>query len=117
MKDVLQGLMLFVSMFALATLAEADEIESTLQERFEQLTEVQFLSYESVEQTHADDFGAYRYLVMDFNASLASASVQSNIHSICSTLLKDLDLIRKLSDQGYDMISVSFDRQSQYDCL
>jgi hypothetical protein len=32
-------------------------------------------------------------------------------------LLKDRDLIRHLSDSGYDMVSVAFDRRSQFDCL
>jgi len=31
--------------------------------------------------------------------------------------LKDLDLIRNLSESGYDMVSVAFDRRSQFDCL
>lgn len=118
MKDVFQGFMLFIAMLTLAAAVEADEIKTTLQQHFEPLTSVQFVSYESIEQSHADDFGAYRYLVMDFNASAAlDVSIQHNIHSICSVVLKDMDLIRTLSDRGYDMISVSFDRQSQYDCL
>jgi hypothetical protein len=33
------------------------------------------------------------------------------------TLLKDRELIRSLSDSGYDMVSVAFDRKSQFDCL
>ena len=33
------------------------------------------------------------------------------------TLLEDRDLIRQLSDSGYDMVSVAFDRRSQFDCL
>lgn len=33
------------------------------------------------------------------------------------TLLKDHDLIRQLSNSGYDMVAVAFDRRSQFDCL
>jgi hypothetical protein len=33
------------------------------------------------------------------------------------TLLRDQDLIRRLSQSGYDMVSVAFDRRSQFDCL
>ena len=33
------------------------------------------------------------------------------------TLLKDRALVRSLSDSGYDMVSVAFDRKSQFDCL
>ena len=32
-------------------------------------------------------------------------------------LLKDRELVRSLSDSGYDMVSVAFDRRSQFDCL
>ena len=31
--------------------------------------------------------------------------------------VEDRDLIRQLSDSGYDMVSVAFDRRSQFDCL
>ena len=115
MKDVFQSVMVFLFMGSIAFLAEADELNHTLSSHFENTPDITFLSYESIQQTHSDEYGAFRYLVMDFKT--ASASVQSDIHSICTTILKDVDLIRTLSDQGYDMISVSFDRHSQYDCL
>jgi len=118
MKNLVQGTVLLVAMFSVAMVSEADELSSTLQSHFGQQPDFTYMSYESIDQAHADEYGSVRYLVMDFNLALASSGVlQQSVHAICSTVLKDTQLIRSLSDAGYDMISVSFDRQSQYDCL
>lgn len=117
MKEVIQSLMLFVFMWSTSFVADADPISQTLESHFQHSPDIHFLSYEKVEQSKPDAFGSYRYLVMDFQTTPNNPSIQSSIHSICSTVLNDLQLIRKLSNEGYDMISVSFDRQSQYDCL
>ena len=61
-----------------------------------------------------------KYLVVDFRFTgqeLASEQLQASVHKVCMALLKDRDLVRSLSDSGYDMVSVAFDRQSQFDCL
>lgn len=118
MKKVVQVSALFVAMFALAIVSEADELESTLQSHFEQTQDFTFTRYQRVDQPDADEYGTVRYLVMDFDLALADrSSLQRSVHTICTTVLKDTRLIRNLSDAGYDMISVSFDQRSQYDCL
>lgn len=60
-----------------------------------------------------------KYLIVDFRFQLApeTEQLQASVHKICMALLRDRELIRSLSDSGYDMVSVAFDRQSQYDCL
>jgi hypothetical protein len=119
LQNAFQGLLLFAMMFSLATVTEADELSSRLQSHFNSDSssqDVRFLNYESVDQVHADEFGGVRYLVMDFDLLTASNNIQSNIHQICNTVLSDRQLIKDLSHDGYDMVSVSFDRQSQYDC-
>ncbi len=118
MKDAVQGAVLFFTLLFVASISEADELSQVLQSHFSQDAEASFIRYESVEQNTLDEFGVQKYLVMDFNTPLASQiDLQQSIHVICSRVLADRALIRRLSDQGYDMISVSFDRQSQYDCL
>ena len=113
----IQSMVLFFAMFSLAAMSEADELSTALESHFDHQATFKYLNYESVNQAHADEYGSMRYLVMDFDLALASSDLQGSIHSICSSLLKDQQLIRRLSDAGYDMVSVSFDRQSQYDCL
>ncbi len=116
-NKVIQTFVLFVAMFSLAAVSEADELSTALQTHFDSQSAFKYINYESVDQAHADEYGSMRYLVMDFTSALASIDLQSSIHHICSSVLKDQSLIRRLSDAGYDMVSVSFDRQSQYDCL
>jgi hypothetical protein len=48
---------------------------------------------------------------------METEQLQASVHKVCMTLLKDRELIRQLSDSGYDMVSVAFDRRSQFDCL
>ncbi len=118
MKQTLQSLILFVALGFIALASEADELGELLQSHFQGSEEFQLMGYEKVEQLHADEYGAMRYLVMDFDPRLASrVGVQQSVHSICSSLLSDMQLIQRLSHAGFDMLSVSFDRQSQYDCL
>jgi len=128
LNTAVQGLVLFGLMFSLANISEADELSSKLESQFDNLAAYKYLDYEVVEQAHADEYGSMRYLVMDFESdnvgnemiasnSLQGRDLQNGVHTICSTVLKDQGLLRTLSEAGYDMVSVSFDRQSQYDCL
>jgi len=117
MNKTIQSLVLFLAMFSLAAVSEADELSTALESHFDKPASFKYINYESVEQAHADEYGSMRYLVMDFDLALASTDLQGSIHSICSSILQDQGLIRRLSDEGFDMVSVSFDRQSQYDCL
>lgn len=118
-QKAFQGIVLFIMMFSLASVSEADELSSRLQSHFnsDSFTQnMRFVDYESVEQAHADEFGGMRYLVMDFDL-LAINDEQYSVHQICNAVLADRQLIQDLSHDGYHMLSVSFDRQSQYDCL
>jgi len=113
----IQTFVLFVAMFSLASVSEADELSTALQAHFDNESPLKYVTYESIDQTHADEYGSMRYLVMDFELAFASTDLQGSIHDICSRVLEDKSLISRLSAAGYDMVSVSFDRQSQYDCL
>jgi len=113
----IQTFVLFVAMFSLASVSEADELSTALQAHFDNGSALKYVTYESIDQAHADEYGSMRYLVMDFELALASTDLQGSIHHICSSVLEDKNLISRLSAAGYDMVSVSFDRQSQYDCL
>lgn len=117
LQSTFQGLVLFVAMFSLAAISEADEFSSRLESHFNSDSSYRFINYESVNQAHADEYGSMRYLVMDFDLRVASNDVQSSIHQICNIVLADRQLVKDISRNGYDMLSVSFDRQSQYDCL
>ena len=81
-----------------------------------------YIGYESVEREDIPVSSAIdrKYLIVDFRFEARQPPVeqlQASVHKVCMTLLKDRDLIRHLSDSGYDMVSVAFDRRSQFDCL
>jgi hypothetical protein len=81
-----------------------------------------YIGYESVERQDIPASAAVdrKYLIVDFRLAsnqMASEQLQASVHKVCMALLKDRDLIRHLSDSGYDMVSVAFDRRSQFDCL
>ncbi|WP_227546022.1 hypothetical protein [Marinobacter fonticola] len=60
-----------------------------------------------------------KYLIVDFrfNNAPPAPHLQSSIHTICMAMIRDRDLMQRLTQQGYDMVAVAFDRRSQYDCL
>ncbi|TBW58238.1 hypothetical protein EZI54_05045 [Marinobacter halodurans] len=62
---------------------------------------------------------ARKYLIVDFRFQQQppDSSLQASIHAICMAMIRDRDLMQRLTHQGYDMVSVAFDRRSQYDCL
>lgn len=81
-----------------------------------------YIGYESVEREDipATSTVDRKFLIVDFRFETLQPPVeqlQASVHKVCMTLLKDRDLIRHLSDSGYDMVSVAFDRRSQFDCL
>jgi len=116
-KHFIQSSLLFLGMLTLATISEADEISEVLASHFSGNSEIRYIDYESIDQVHADEYGSMRYLVMDFDIAKVMHDEQSSIHTICSRVLNDRPLIHSLSNAGYDMIAVSFDRRSQFDCL
>lgn len=80
-----------------------------------------YIGYESIERDMIPVTSAIdrKYLIVDFrlNGELGTEQLQASVHKVCMALLKDRDLIRDLSNKGYDMVSVAFDRRSQFDCL
>ncbi|MDL0432393.1 hypothetical protein QPM17_14710 [Marinobacter sp. TBZ242] len=80
-----------------------------------------YIGYESVEREDIPDTSPIerKYLIVDFRfeSDPAADQLQASVHKVCMALLKDRELIQSLSDSGYDMVAVAFDRKSQYDCL
>lgn len=80
-----------------------------------------YIGYESVEREAIPVSSAVerKYLIVDFrlNDNPGTDQLQASVHKVCMAMLKNRDLIRDLSNQGYDMVSVAFDRRSQFDCL
>lgn len=80
-----------------------------------------YIGYESVERDVIPVSSAVerKYLIVDFRLkdNPDTEQLQASVHKVCMALLKDRELIRDLTRQGYDMVSVAFDRRSQFDCL
>lgn len=104
-----------------ATNAQAENLDVLMHQMFPS-AEATYIGYESVEREDIPEFAAVdrKYLVVDFRFKgqlPPTEQLQASVHKVCMTLLKDHQLIQSLSDSGYDMVSVAFDRQSQFDCL
>ena len=114
---LLSGLVLGLS----SAQVSAENLDVLMSQVF-QANEATYIGYESIER---EDIPAQasvdrKYLIVDFRLAsnqLASGQLQASVHKVCMTLLKDRELISYLSDSGYDMVSVAFDRRSQFDCL
>ncbi len=81
---------------------------------------LRFIGQESVVHEVVDYYGNEKYLVLDFRhdtSPVDEQTLQANVDHICMAVFKNRELVKNLSAQGYDMVSVSFDRNSQYDCL
>ena len=104
----------------LACPARAENIDVLMSSVFPQ-QQPSYIGFDSVERVDIPKSSNVdrKYLIVDFrfHETPPQETVQASIHRICMTLIKDRDLIRSLSERGYDMVSVAFDRQSQYDCL
>jgi len=104
-----------------APLAHAENIDLLMSQIFpEELAT--YIGYESVEREDIPVSAPVerKYLIVDFRFTTgepASEELQASVHKVCMTLLRDQDLIRDLSRAGYDMVSVAFDRHTQFDCL
>ncbi|SFM01573.1 hypothetical protein [Marinobacter zhejiangensis] len=100
--------------------SQAENIDLLMSEVFA-TDEATYIGFQSVERTDIPVTAAVdrKYLIVDFRIGPATGQeqLQASVHKACMTLLHDRELIRSLSDAGYDMVSVAFDRQSQYDCL
>lgn len=109
---------------ALANLSGCDSVdnslESTVSLAIPETQGLRFIGQESVEHEVVDYYGNEKYLVLDFRyegKSLDEQARQANVNQICMAVFKNRELVKSLTAQGYDMVSVSFDRDSQYDCL
>ncbi|WP_303290281.1 hypothetical protein [Marinobacter sp. SS5-14b] len=101
--------------------AQAENLDVLMQQVFP-TAEATYIGYESIEREDIPEPAAVdrKYLVVDFRfkgQQPPAEQLQASVHKVCMTLLKDRQLIRSLSDSGYDMVAVAFDRQSQFDCL
>ena len=109
-----------VTLFS-APAVQAENLDIVMSQVFP-LNQATYLGYESVEREDIPVSAAIerKYLIVDFRlatATSASEQLQASVHKVCMALLKDQELVRSLSDSGYDMVSVAFDRRSQFDCL
>ncbi|QSP96477.1 hypothetical protein LPB19_05635 [Marinobacter salinisoli] len=101
--------------------AQAENLDLLMSQVFAH-DEATYIGYESVEREDIPVASAIdrKYLIVDFRFPAKqppAEQLQASVHKVCMTLLKDRALIRELSDSGYDMVSVAFDRRSQFDCL
>jgi len=118
MKEIIQGLLLFSALAVVSFRSDADTVHDAIRSNFELEPALQFINYESILPSHAGDFGGIKYLVIDFEPlRTAQLTLQPAIHRACQKILNDIPLLTQLSVEGYNMVSVSFDRQHQYDCL
>lgn len=104
-----------------APLAHGENLDVLMSQVFPQ-AQATYIGYESVEREDIPASASVerKYLIVDFRLASSqppSEQLQASVHKVCMTLLKDRELIRHLSDSGYDMVSVAFDRRSQFDCL
>ncbi|WP_227519991.1 hypothetical protein [Mangrovitalea sediminis] len=100
-----------------ATASLADPLDQHLAKSFPTQSPI-YIGYESVSGANtAHD--QKKYLILDFRfvTQPKQPNLQASISKICHTLLHDRGLLKQLDSQGYDMISVAFDRHYQYDCL
>ena len=109
--------MLAITLLSLISpFSNADELQNILTNAYPAESGLTFVKHESVIQASADELYAEKFMVLDFKVQ-DNQQLQASIHSICNTVLSERALIEQLSNNGYDMISVSFDTNSQYDCL
>jgi len=111
-----------IAMLALAApTVHAENIDVLMSQVFPD-QQATYIGYESIIREDIPVAAAVdrKYLIVDFRFEAGeppTEQLQASVHKVCMTLLKDRDLIRNLSESGYDMVSVAFDRRSQFDCL
>lgn len=108
-------------LFGLSAQAQAENLDLLMSEVFSP-DQAAYIGHESVEREDIPEASAAerKYLIVDFrfiDHIPAGEQLQASVHKACAALLKNRELIRSLSDSGYDMVSVAFDRRSQFDCL
>lgn len=81
---------------------------------------VNLIGYQSIDQSEPDEYGLMKYIILDFRADqklLRQEELASTVGDICSQIISNRPLLHNLSAMGYDMVSVAFDENSQFDCL
>ncbi|WP_376770960.1 hypothetical protein [Marinobacter arenosus] len=121
MKNTLALGVMTAALLMPAFSAQAENLDILMSQIFPQ-DQATYIGYESVEREDIPASSAIdrKYLIVDFRFESRQPPVeqlQASVHKVCMTLLKDRELIRQLSDSGYDMVAVAFDRRSQFDCL
>lgn len=121
MRANLNALIPAIALALASANAQAESIDVLMSKVFSG-QEATYIGYESVEREDIPELAAVdrKYLIVDFRFTdrpPAVEQLQAGVHKVCMTLLKNRELVRSLSDSGYDMVSVAFDRQSQFDCL
>ena len=109
------------ALLVLAVPAHGENLDVLMSQVFPQ-DQATYIGYESVEREDIPTSATVerKYLIVDFGFARSEPPVdqlQASVHKICTTLLRDRELIRSLTESGYDMVSVAFDRQTQFDCL
>lgn len=120
MKALMTAALLFTGSILQGCYSPMSSLERDLAKGFSDDADIKFVGHESVQRDEADSYGNEKYLILDFRNNtpfLDESQLQANISQICKTVFGNQDLIKNLSDEGYDMISVSFESASQYDCL
>jgi len=121
MRARLSSLISATAIILAAPAAQAGNLDLLMSQVFN-ANEATYIGFESIEREDIPELAAVdrKYLVIDFRFNgqePVPEQLQARVHKVCMTLLKDHELVRSLSDSGYDMVSVAFDRQSQFDCL
>lgn len=100
--------------------ASAEDIDLLMNRLFPR-DELTYIGFDSVEREDIPQASGVdrKYLIVDFRSDHQDDREirVAQVHRICSTLLENLDLIKDLTHQGYDMVAVAFDRHYQYDCV
>lgn len=100
--------------------AKAEDIDLLMNGLFPK-GELTYIGFDSVEREDIPEASGLdrKYLIVDFRSEQKDNREDqvARVHKVCSTLLENSDLIRDLTRQGYDMVSVAFNRNYQYDCL
>ncbi|SRR5690554_1106704 len=112
----LAGLLCFLT----AIPASGENIDLLMTRLFPQ-HELTYIGFDSVEREDIPLASGVdrKYLIVDFRSNGKSTREQqiTRVHRICTTLLGNRTLVSDLTRQGYDMVSVAFDRHYQYDCI
>lgn len=116
----LLGICSFLLALGLSQSARAENIDLLMNGLF-QSNGPTYIGVTSVSREDIPESANYerKYLIVDFRfpGEPAEMNLQASIHTICMAMIRDRDLMQRLTQQGYDMVAVAFDRRSQYDCL